>query len=108
HHAVLAAGGQTMSIRMESHIPDLSRMTGQRLQFLPRASIPQLDGLVRARGGQPRIVGAEGDAGDPVLVPRERKLLSTCRHVPYFDGVIRAAGGEMFAIVTECKAQHLM
>src|SRR5438105_12585251 len=97
-----------MSVRMERHTPDLSRMARERPQLLARAGVPQFDRPVRASGRQACIVGAEGDSGYPVLVAVERKLLTTRGNVPQFDAVIRAPGGQVLAIVAECQAQHLI
>ena len=66
----MGSRGESLAIRAERDAPDEPRVPFEDQQALPAARVPQPDGLVRTRRGEPAI-GAECEAVDRVDMPAQ-------------------------------------
>ena len=72
-----------------------------RTRLFQRSGVPDPDGPIDARRGQPVAVGAEGQAEDVVDVAAQREDLLPGRGVPELDGLIQARRREAAAVGAE-------
>ena len=71
-----------MTIGAEGHAEDVVEVAAQREDLLPGRRVPELDGLIQARGREAATVGAEGHAPEPAHMAAQAQDLLPGLGVP--------------------------
>ena len=95
--SVIAGRSDSAAVMAELVLPDPSRMPPENEQGLSAQRIPEPDGLVPTRRGEP-AVGAESDAIDVFEMSLENALSRAGGGIPQPHGTIAGPRGHKFAI----------